>query len=370
MVTGMATQPSRYPFADRHHAEEVLDALNAGVLLLDEDLRVLEANSAAQDLLGVSVNQARGRRLDELLGAPPELWAVLKRALDDAEACAQREVILQPLIGNGGARVADVSVTPFDAQTPARRLVVEVSDATQRQRISRETALLAQLGGSRLMLRQLAHEIKNPLGGLRGAAQLLERQLKGESMREYTEVIIGEADRLAALVDSMLGPGRPPQREALNVHELCEHVYHLMRSEAPAAVLIERDYDPSLPGAALDRHQIIQAMLNLGRNAMQAIGARGRIVLRTRALTNQSIGSVRHRLVASVQFDDDGPGVPPEIRETLFYPLVTGRADGTGLGLAVAQDLVIRHGGLIEFESRPGRTQFTILLPIENGHDR
>jgi two-component system nitrogen regulation sensor histidine kinase GlnL len=370
MVTGMATQPSRYPFADRHHAEEVLDALNAGVLLLDEDLRVLEANSAAQDLLGVSVNQARGRRLDELLGAPPELWAVLKRALDDAEACAQREVILQPLVGNGGARVADVSVTPFDAQRPARRLVVEVSDATQRQRISRETALLAQLGGSRLMLRQLAHEIKNPLGGLRGAAQLLERQLKGESMREYTEVIIGEADRLAALVDSMLGPGRPPQREALNVHELCEHVYHLMRSEAPAAVLIERDYDPSLPGAALDRHQIIQAMLNLGRNAMQAVGARGRIVLRTRALTNQSIGSVRHRLVASIQFDDDGPGVPPEIRETLFYPLVTGRADGTGLGLAVAQDLVIRHGGLIEFESRPGRTQFTILLPIENGHDR
>jgi two-component system nitrogen regulation sensor histidine kinase GlnL len=154
------------------------------------------------------------------------------------------------------------------------------------------------------------------------------------------------------------------------VHELCEHVYHLMRSEAPASVLIERDYDPSLPGAALDRHQIIQAMLNLGRNALQAVGTRGHIVLRTRALTNQSIGSVRHRLVASVQFDDDGPGVPPEIRETLFYPLVTGRPDGTGLGLAVAQDLVIRHGGLIEFESQPGRTQFTILLPIENGHER
>ncbi|HSD74172.1 MAG TPA: nitrogen regulation protein NR(II) [Steroidobacteraceae bacterium] len=366
----MATEPGRYPFTDRHHAEEVLDALNAGVLVLDEALRVLEANSAAQDLLGVSLNQARGRRLNELLGAPPELWAVLQRALDDAEACAQREVILQPLLGNGGERVADVSVTPFDALRPSRRLLVEVSDATQRQRMSRETALLTQLGGSRLMLRQLAHEIKNPLGGLRGAAQLLERQLKGESMREYTEVIIGEADRLAALVDSMLGPGRAPVREALNVHELCEHVYHLMRSEAPSSVLIERDYDPSLPGAALDRHQIIQAMLNLGRNALQAVGTRGRIVLRTRALTNQSIGSARHRLVASIQFDDDGPGVPPEIRETLFYPLVTGRPDGTGLGLAVAQDLVIRHGGLIEFESHPGRTQFTILLPIENGNDR
>lgn len=365
----MAIEPSRFPLAALPDAQEILDALSAGVLVLDHDLSVLQANSAAQNLMGVSVNQARGRHLAELLGAPPELWSVLRRALDNGEACAQREVLLHTLAGNGGEWVADVSVTPFDSGKPARRLVVEVSDATQRQRISRETALLAQLGGSRLMLRQLAHEIKNPLGGLRGAAQLLERQLKGETMREYTEVIIGEADRLAALVDSMLGPGGPPRKEALNVHELCEHVYHLMRSEAPPSVLIERDYDPSLPGAALDRHQIIQAMLNLGRNALQAVGTRGHIVLRTRALTNQSIGSARHRLVASVMFEDDGPGVPPEIRETLFYPLVTGREQGTGLGLAVAQDLAIRHGGLIEFESQAGRTRFTILLPIEDGDD-
>jgi two-component system nitrogen regulation sensor histidine kinase GlnL len=145
-------------------------------------------------------------------------------------------------------------------------------------------------------------------------------------------------------------------------------VYHLMRSEAPGGVLIERDYDPSLPSTALDRHQIIQAMLNLGRNALQAVAGRGRIVLRTRVLVGQSIGSVRHRLVASIQFEDDGPGVAAEVRDTLFYPLVTGRQEGTGLGLAVAQDLVTRHGGLIEFDSQPGRTHFTILLPIENGH--
>jgi two-component system nitrogen regulation sensor histidine kinase GlnL len=175
----MATEPSRHPFAERHSAADVLDALNAGVMVLDEELRVLEANSAAQDLLGVSVNQARGRHLSEWLGAPPEFCSVLERALANAEACAQREVILQPLLGNGGERVADVSVTPFDAARPARRLVVEVSDATQRQRISRETALLAQLGGSRLMVRQLANYINNPLGGLRGAAQHIERQLMG-----------------------------------------------------------------------------------------------------------------------------------------------------------------------------------------------
>jgi len=345
-------------------AQDLLDALSTGVMVLGDELRILSINSSAQNLLGVSVNQVRGRALGDLLHVPASLHETLMRALIDGEPCAQREVALRARAGNGEDRIADVAATPLEAPPPARRLLVEVSDATQRQRISRETALLNQLGGSRLMIRQLAHEIKNPLGGLRGAAQLLERQLKDSSMREYTEVIISEADRLAALVDSMLGPGRPPLKEPLNVHELCEHVYHLMRSEAPAGVLVERDYDPSLPIAELDRHQVIQAILNLGRNALQAVGNRGRVIIRTRVLTNQSIGAARHRLVASIQVEDDGPGVPPELRETIFYPLVTGRPDGTGLGLAIAQDLVTRHGGLIEFDSVPGRTEFTILLPI------
>jgi two-component system nitrogen regulation sensor histidine kinase GlnL len=363
----MATETNLLPLAPAPGAQEILDAMSTGVLLLDSELRVLSANLAAEDLTGMSAHHARGRMLRELLRAPEELWQVLRRAAINAENCSQREVTLQAA-GAEDERVVDVSVSPLEPTRPVTHLLVELNDATQRQRISRETALLTQLGGSRLMVRQLAHEIKNPLGGLRGAAQLLERQLRDETMREYTEVIIGEADRLAALVDSMLGPGRAPRRESLNIHELCEHVFHLLRSEAHASVLIERDYDPSLPGANLDRHLIIQAMLNLARNALQAVGARGRIVLRTRALTNQSIGSARHRLVASIKLEDDGPGVPAHIRDTLFYPLVTGRQDGSGLGLAVAQDLVIRHEGLIEFESAPGHTVFTILLPIENEH--
>jgi two-component system nitrogen regulation sensor histidine kinase GlnL len=221
------------------------------------------------------------------------------------------------------------------------------------------------MDGSRLMIRQLAHEIKNPLGGLRGAAQLLDRELQSETLHEYTNVIITEADRLAALVDSMAGPNRPTVKSSINVHELCEHVYHLLRAEARAGVVVDRDYDPSLPSAMLDRNQIIQALLNVARNAMQALGEKaGRVTLRTRALSNVSIGSARHRLVASVQVEDNGPGVPPELRTSIFYPLVTGRANGTGLGLAVAQDLVTRHGGLIEFESEPGRTVFTLLLPL------
>ena len=249
-------------------------------------------------------------------------------------------------------------------------MLVEISDTTQPSRITRDTALLAQQGGSRVMARQLAHEIKNPLGGLRGAAQLLERELPNEELKEYTRVIIGEADRLCALVDSLLGPARQIRREAVNVHELIDHVYRLARAEAPAGVAIERDYDPSLPLLTLDRDLMVQAMLNLARNAVQALGEHGALTMRSRALTQATIGAARHRVVASLQFEDNGPGVPTELGETIFYPLVTARAGGTGLGLAVAQDIATRHGGIIEFDSRPGRTVFSLLLPMEESHEQ
>ena len=260
-------------------------------------------------------------------------------------------------------RVIDVTITPLDSEFERKYLLLEISDATQRQRITRENELMARLDSSRQMVRQLAHEIKNPLGGLRGAAQLLERELH-EHLREYTGVIISEADRLTALVDSMIGPSRAPQKSLINIHEICEHVYRLLRSEARAGVLVERDYDPSLPNAEVDSNQVIQALLNVARNALLAVGERGRIVIRTRVAANVSIGTARHKLAASLQVEDNGPGVPPEIADTIFFPLVTGRANGTGLGLAVSQDLVTRHGGLIEFESKPGRTVFNILLPL------
>ena len=168
----------------------------------------------------------------------------------------------------------------------------------------------------------------------------------------------------------MLGPGRPPAKQLVNVHELLERVYHLLRSEAPEGVAVDRDYDPSLPALTIDPNHIIQAMLNLGRNAVQALSGAGlespRLVLRTRAASNVSVGAKRHRLVASIQFEDNGPGVLAEIRDTIFYPLVSGRSDGTGLGLGIAQDLVSRHGGLIEFDSAPGRTIFVISLPMDS----
>lgn len=342
---------------------DLLDALSTGIVMLDAQLCPMYANVAAQDLLAFSLKMARGRPFTDLLHEPESLGGILRRVLMSGESIADRELAVRPAGAPREARTLDVTLTPLDGLT-GRHLLLELADTTQRQRITRENDLLARLDGSRLMVRQLAHEIKNPLGGLRGAAQLLERELPGAALKEYTQVIIGEADRLTALVDSMAGPSRAPSKTVLNIHEICEHVYHLLRAEAPATLLIERDYDPSLPNAMLDRHQLIQALLNVARNALQAQGDRGRIVLRTRARSNVSIGSAMHRLVASVQVEDNGPGVPPQLRSSIFYPLVTGRANGSGLGLAVAQDLVTRNGGIIEFDSEVGRTVFTLLLPL------
>jgi two-component system nitrogen regulation sensor histidine kinase GlnL len=343
----------------------VLDGIATSIIWLDGNGAVLHLNEPAEDLFGVSRNHATGRSIRDLLKANVELDGVIARARAAGAQYSQRELAFEA--GPGSAhRNLDVTVSPFDSAGHSGGVIVELADATQHQRILRENALLTQLGGSRAMVRQLAHEIKNPLGGLRGAAQLLERQLKDPALHEYTTVIISEADRLAALVDSLLGPGQPPRKEPVNIHELVQHVGHLLAAEAPTGVAIERDYDPSLPPLRLDRNQVIQALLNLGRNAIQAVGTHGRIVLRTRALTNASIGSRRYRVVASIQVEDDGPGVPTELKDTVFYPLVTGRQGGTGLGLAVAQDLVGRHDGLIEFDSRPGRTVFTILLPLDS----
>jgi two-component system nitrogen regulation sensor histidine kinase GlnL len=347
---------------------DLLDALVTGVFVLDEDVRVKYLNAAAQTLIGSSPNQALGRRITDLARGAETLLPLFDRARKGGEAVVQRE-LAWPAQG-GVDRILDCAVTQLQGSDGSVRLLLEVEDITQHRRLTRENALLAQLGGSRLMVRQLAHEIKNPLGGLRGAAQLLERELLDPALREYTRVIISEADRLTNLLDSMLGPGRPPAKQLVNVHELLERVYHLLRSEAPQGVTIERDYDPSLPSLTIDPNHIIQAMLNLGRNAIQALAGATfpapRLTLRTRAVSNASVGAHRHRLVASIQFEDNGPGVAAEIRDTIFYPLVSGRADGTGLGLGIAQDLVSRHGGLIEFDSTPGRTIFVISLPMDS----
>jgi two-component system, NtrC family, nitrogen regulation sensor histidine kinase GlnL len=349
-------------------APALLDLLATAILVVDAGDRVARLNLAAADLLATSPAAAAGRPLATLLGDGAVIAQLLARSRGSGEPIVLRAFGLAPAARADARYQVDVTLTPLAPAMPGG-VLVEIADTTRPSRMTRDAALLVQQGGSRVMARQLAHEIKNPLGGLRGAAQLLQRELPTEELKEYTRVIIGEADRLCALVDSLLGPARPVRREAANVHELMDRVYRLARAEAPEGVAIERDYDPGLPPLALDRDLLVQAMLNLARNAVQAVGPRGRLVLRSRALTNATIGTERHRVVAALQFEDDGPGVPPELGETIFYPLVTAREGGTGLGLALAQDIATRHGGIIEFDSRPGRTVFSLLLPLEDGHD-
>jgi two-component system nitrogen regulation sensor histidine kinase GlnL len=355
------------PHPPIRHAE-LLDALSASVLLVDFDFSVLFLNNSAQEFLGLGRSQAIGHAITDLFADAPALMQLLQRATERGEVCSEHELVLTTVANGQGPRagvVADVTVTRIPGPQATHRLLVELIDARLRMQLTRESELLSRVDSSRLIARQLAHEIRNPLGGLRGAAQLLSRELNVPALREYTDVIMKEADRLAALVNTMLGPSRPPQREKRNIHEVCEHVFQLLRAEAAAGVELVRDYDPSIPDAQLARDELIQAVLNVMRNAVQAVGAAGRVILRTRSLSNLTISGRRHRLVCSLQVEDNGPGVPDEMRKTLFLPLVSSKSDGTGLGLSVAQEMLARQRGMIEFVSAPGHTVFSMLLPLE-----
>lgn len=314
-------------------------------------------NLAAQNLFGLSARQAVGQPLAQLIRPADLLVDLCRRSLASRLTFGLREFSAWAA---GRELFLDCCAAPLER---GGGLLLELIDTERDRAIRREAELMAQQKVSRRIVRQLAHEVKNPLGGLRGAAQLLERQLAGTDLTTYTRVIIDEADRLAALVDSVLQAGGTRHPEELNLHRITEHVASLIEAEKPAGVELVRDYDPSLPAVDVDRNQLIQAFLNLARNALQAVGERGRVVFRTRVLPNFTIGGTHHRLVVSAEIEDNGPGIAEELKETVFYPLVSGKPTGAGIGLTIAQDLVSGNGGLIEFTSRPGCTVFRIRVP-------
>ncbi|MFZ5619407.1 MAG: nitrogen regulation protein NR(II) [Pseudomonadota bacterium] len=367
------------PLNPRRREDRILEGLSTAVLVFDGELRLDYLNPAAEMLLAVSARQAEGHRLGDVIPGAGELAQRLDLALRGEQPFTERELHLHTPAGQ--EIIVDCAVTPLiDPQggslsgslsgSPSGswgrpQILVELVQVDRHLRIAREESLLEQHHAARQLVRGLAHEIKNPLGGLRGAAQLLERELEDEDLKEYTRIIIGEADRLRSLVNRMLGPNQLPQRRRCNIHQVVEHVRNLVEAEGNPGLVLVRDYDPSIPDFQADPEQLIQAVLNIVRNAVQALAGEGRIVLRTRTQRQVTIGPRRHKLVVRVDIIDDGPGVPPELQETLFYPMVTGHADGAGLGLSIAQSLVNRHGGIIECSSRPGHTEFTILLPLE-----
>lgn len=346
-------------------APGILEGLNTAVLLLDSELALVYLNPAGENLLEISARQALGHPLDDFLADSGVLAARLAETLASQHPYTEREVRL--VLAVERVLTVDCMVTPVGGARNGGGLLVEMLPVDRHLRATRDEHLISQQQAARKLVRGMAHEIKNPLGGLRGAAQLLEAELDDDNLKEYTRIIIGEADRLQNLVNRMLGPNSLPQPAMLNIHQVTEHVRSLVLAEGHQQLSIDRDYDPSIPELLADQDLLIQATLNIVRNAAQA-GAT-QIVLQTRTKRQFTIGNRRHKLVVQVQVRDNGPGIPTDMMEQIFYPMVTGRADGTGLGLSIAQSLVNQHGGLIECDSRSGRTEFTILLPLEFDHE-
>lgn len=347
----------------------LIENQTTGILWLDAASTILYLNPAAETLLGLPGLQVVGSRVESCLPAASDLLSTLARAHASGETCTRRETTLE--FSSPARRITvDITVTPVSESEQPPNLLVELTPLERHLHISREEELSTRHTASRALALRLAHEVKNPLGGMRGAAQLLDRKLEEPPLRSYTRIIMQEADRLAALVDSLLGPTRPPQRTPTNVHEMIDHVINLLSAEHGARLSWQRDFDPSLPEPALDRDEITQVLINIARNAAEAIAGTGTITFRTRIARQYTLNGIRHRLVTSIDIIDDGPGISPELHSRLFIPLVSGKPRGTGLGLAIAQELVNRHGGLIECSSVPGNTVFTILLPAGNGHEQ
>ena len=336
-----------------------LEWLATAVLVLDEQRRVCYINPAAENLLALSVGQVKGLSLTELFFQPAQLNAALDYAIVHNASFTEHELTVQV-----GGKNIQVSATFTSVESPAAAFMLEFHAMDQQMKVVRDEHMLLQQQANRELVRNLAHEIKNPLGGIRGAAQLLEHELSTET-REYTQVIIQESDRLQSLMDRLLTPHRLPQINALNIHEVLERVRSLTVAETPRGLIIRRDYDTSIPEIIGDREQLIQVVLNIVRNAVQALRGEGEIRLRTRIVRQVTLAMKRYPLAVQVQIIDNGPGIPESVRDRIFFPLVSAREGGSGLGLTLAQTFVHQHHGTIEAESQPGCTCFTLLLPLE-----
>ncbi len=347
------------------NSSDLLDILTCAILVLDEGLRVIYMNQSAEMLFGQSQQRALMEPVGLLLRGDV-FHAHLGLALRQGDPQAVRECGVE--LGNGETITLDCTMTPLSAHDWQNHLLLEVQRVDRQLRIVREEQMIHQQQAIRELVRGIAHEIKNPLGGLRGAAQLLETELENPGLREYTQIIISEADRLKNLVNGLLGPRTPPRQEWVNIHEVLEHVRHLVSADMSADVQFIRDYDPSIPEIRGDRDQLVQVVLNIVANAVRVLENGGLVSLRTRILRQFTIHQVRYRHVLKVEICDNGPGVPEHLRDKLFLPMVSGHAEGSGLGLAIAQSLVRRHNGLIQCESVPGQTCFSILIPLESGY--
>ncbi len=344
--------------------QTVIDNLTTAVLMLDNELNLVRLNQSAESLFELSEKRALNNPLTALVPGWLKMEPLLKEALATDQLFTQRKAKIE-LIG-GSLITVDLTISPITNESESR-LLIEVIGLDRYLRIDRDNIHREHQEATQQMVRGLAHEIKNPLGGIRGSAQLLHEELESEELKEYTSIIIEETDRLKGLVDRLLGPNRPSEFTPFNIHEILERARKLIELECAFDLSICRDYDPSIPDILMDPDLIFQAVLNIVRNAMQSLERTSHpsIKIVTRTERQFTIASVRHRNVLKIDIIDNGPGIPPEIKENLFLPMITGRPDGTGLGLSVAHAIIHRHKGMLEFHSDQGRTRFTLIIPLE-----
>ena len=348
------------------HRFQAFDLLATPVAVMQGQGRVRFVNAALEDALGLSRRTLHDAYLPDYFVDPQPLIMALSGAQSNEFAALRYEAQLRRLHHDEPLPVhVIVALTDLPDE-----VIVELLPVEQQTRQEREERLLDQAQANKELIRNLAHEIKNPLGGIRGSAQLLEMELDDKELTEYTQVIIHEADRLQTLVDRLLAPHRRPHVVGdVNIHEVCERVRALILAEFPRGLKVVRDYDISIPEFRGDREQLIQAVLNIAHNAAQALQERvaqgdAQITLKTRILRQVTFGKQRYRLALELHVMDNGPGVPDSIKDRIFFPLISGREGGSGLGLTLAQTFVQQHHGLIECESEPGRTDFKILIPL------
>jgi two-component system nitrogen regulation sensor histidine kinase GlnL len=359
------------PLSDNNSPQTIIDNLHSAVIVIGEDLQIVCMNPAAEMLFHISNARASNKNIRELVINEHEFFDRLERSIVSSHPYTVYED--QLLLHHHQTVDVDYSVSPIQYQETGAYLLLEFIRLKTQQKLLHEDSILSQHEASKSLLRGLAHEIKNPLGGIRGAAQLLEREMNDTTENDtsqLTQIIINEADRLKNLLDRMVGPKDIPTKTDVNIHKILEHVRQLVLAENDQ-LNIAMDYDPSLPDLYADESMMVQVILNITRNAVTALDLNNteeadnkKIIFKTRAQRNCKIVSHTYPLVAKIDISDNGSGVSKEIQEKIFMPMITGHAEGTGLGLSIAQTLVQQHNGLIEFTSKPGKTIFTLLLPL------
>ena len=349
--------------------QAIIDNLHSAVIVIGENLQIVYMNPAAEMLFHISHKRAADKNVRELIFNEPEFFDRLERSMISAHPYTVYDDQLH--LHHHKIIDVDYSVSPIQFHKQGNYLLLEFIRLKTQHKISHEDSILSQYEASKSLLRGLAHEIKNPLGGIRGAAQLLEREFDNEENKQYTQIIINEADRLKNLLDRMVGPKDIPTKSDVNIHQVIEHVRQLVLAENNDISFVA-DYDPSIPELHADESMMVQVVLNITRNAVMAITSsenqQGKIKFTTRTKRNCKIGLLTHSLVAKIDIEDNGSGVSDDLLEKIFMPMITGHAEGTGLGLSIAQSLIQQHNGLIEFTSEPGKTIFSILIPINIHH--